>query len=45
MLKIFFNKKNRVKWVKVPMTCKTREEKDLLILDIINNLEQTIKIN
>ena len=45
MLKIFFNKKKRVKWFKVPMDCNTREEKDVLILDIINHLEQTIKIN
>jgi len=40
-----FFKKKRVKWFKVPMECKTREEKDNLILYIINNLEQTIKIN
>lgn len=40
-----FFKRKRVKWFKVPMHCKTREEKDNLILDIINNLEQTIKIN
>ncbi len=44
---MFFNfiKNKRVKWFKVPMDCKTREEKDELILTIINNLEQTIKIN
>jgi len=38
-------KGNRVAWFKVPMDCNTREEKDSLILDIINHLEQTIKIN
>tara|TARA_R100000541_G_scaffold11439_5_gene19582 strand:- start:3084 stop:3218 length:135 start_codon:yes stop_codon:yes gene_type:complete len=44
---MFFNigKKKRVQWFKVPMNCKTREDKDVLILDIINHLEQTIKIN
>ncbi len=32
-------------WLKVPMDCKTREDKDNIILDTMNFLEQTIKIN
>lgn len=45
MLRRYFKNKKRVKWFKVPIDCETREEKDNLILTIINQLEQTIKIN
>lgn len=31
-------------WFKVPMCCKSREDKDILISNITNKLEQTIKI-
>ena len=35
----------QVFWYEVPSTVKTRREKDNLISDTINHLEQTIKIN
>lgn len=38
-------KEKREMWLKVPMDCKTREDKDNFILDTITFLEQTIKIN
>jgi len=38
-------KKKRMMWVTVPMSCRTREEKDIIILDLINTLERQIKIN
>jgi len=31
-------------WVDVPNTCKSREEKDIILFDAINRLEQEIKI-
>jgi len=37
-------KKNRVMWVKVPMTCKSREDKVKLIGKINIDLEHNIKI-
>jgi len=33
-----------VMWVDVPNTCKSREEKDIILFDAINRLEQEIKI-
>jgi len=33
-----------IMWVDVPNTCKSREEKDLILFDAINRLEQQIKI-
>jgi hypothetical protein len=46
MLKRFFSKvtKRQVLWFQVPMNCKTRREKDFLISDLLNQLEQKIKI-
>jgi len=38
-------KKNGVLWVNVPMSCRTRKEKDLIILNLIETLEQSILIN
>jgi len=32
-------------WVTVPMSCRTREEKDIIILELMNTLERQIKIN
>ncbi len=32
-------------WLEAPMDCKTRKEKDNLILNTINILEQNVKIN
>ena len=31
-------------WIDVPTTCKSAEEKELIIFDTINRLEQKIKI-
>jgi hypothetical protein len=47
MLKRLFNKvsKKQVLWFQVPMNCNTRREKDFLISDLLNQLEQKIKIN
>jgi len=47
MLKRLFNKvsKKQVLWFQVPMNCETRREKDYLISDLLNQLEQKIKIN
>jgi hypothetical protein len=46
-MKFFRNlfKKKREMWLNVPMVCKSREDKENIILDTINFLEQTIKIN
>jgi hypothetical protein len=32
-------------WLEVPINCATRDDKDELIIGIINHLEHTIKIN
>jgi len=42
--KLFKIKKRDVLWFQVPMNCSTRREKDFLISDLINKLEQQIKI-
>lgn len=42
--KLFKIKKRDVLWFQVPMNCNTRREKDFLISDLINKLEQQIKI-
>jgi len=36
--------KNTIMWVRVPMTCINRNEKDDVIISTINHLEQNIKI-
>ena len=36
--------KGTIMWVRVPMTCIDRQDKDDIIISTINHLEQTIKI-
>jgi hypothetical protein len=36
--------KGTIMWVRVPMTCTDRQDKDDIIISTINHLEQTIKI-
>jgi hypothetical protein len=36
--------KGTIMWVRVPMTCINRQDKDDIIISTINHLEQTIKI-
>jgi hypothetical protein len=47
LLKTFFKRKSkkiRVMWFNVPMNCRTRKDKDELIINTINLLERLIKI-
>jgi len=43
-LYVYEPKDKRVMWVDVPMTCKTRDDKDKLISSIVIDLERKIKI-
>lgn len=38
-------KKRRVMWFEVPMDCNTRIEKDIIIFNTIETLEQSINIS
>lgn len=40
----FKTPKGTIMWVRVPMTCIDRQDKDDIIISTINHLEQTIKI-